>query len=219
MNNLPITITAKDIADLIRYLNSRRNKDRNNLCLLMSLVRKNIREWYKEILSFAPHEMGKHVAEEGKAKTANEIGRMVSVLLSSDRRTAARESVIYLNDIKNRKIKGIEKLDMSRLDEIINLIDGRHDFRPTHVSDSQLEGRIREGFIHLARDDNDAANLRKVVTGWEGKERYTQLLTWLLDLETIKDLIEDNTHDIMLDLNCPQDINIDTLYKEYHNIK
>jgi hypothetical protein len=81
VTSLPITITARDIADLFRYLNSRRNKDRDHLCLNLSLIRKNIREWYKEILKFAKDEMGSHLAREGQPKTSEEISNMVSTLL------------------------------------------------------------------------------------------------------------------------------------------
>ena len=152
--------------------------------MILGLIRKNIREWYKEILSFAKDEMGAHLASQGQPKTRQKISNMVSTLLESDRRDAARESVSYLKDtVNNPNISGIKNLNIASINEIIYLINGR--------STNLQGGILSEGFIHLARDDNDAANLREVITSWTGKESFVQLLAWLHDLEVIKDQIDE----------------------------
>jgi hypothetical protein len=207
-----IKISAEEIDDTLHRLSSYLNRDRNSICLALSLINQNIVDWDSEINSFIVGQMAKNLSKQaGEKMTEEDIHLIFRTTLESPRRNAAAQPVIILQNIENQYAditKLAKKLDVQRITEIRYLIEGEGSEVPgrewikDNASTPHEEQILRRGFMELARDDTPVYNFDNILKGFGGEHNAEELKNWLLSIEKLKYLIMQQISFTQYSLGC-----------------
>jgi hypothetical protein len=181
----------KDIQDLLAY----QNKDKDNLCKALTLIYKNIDDWYKELNGIYSHEIwaqleGKQVSEEVRKK-------IVELTNRAERADAAASAIDYLERIKeDKKNKRLGRSGISgrfRQQKWARQLDIKQVKSLQNALDRFIEEAIGEKKKELDKRLNDT-------TYYTPADRIN---TWLRDLSGIKRrLIRPPTEKLMHKIGC-----------------
>lgn len=129
-----IGVTDIEILGVIKSISARRNKDRNEICLALSLMNQNIQSWYSHFNHIFSSEIAKQLSGKTFEETREVSDKVIKFVNRNESILRANESIDYCVDIatdyKVRHKKEVRGIDSEKAERIANRISY---FRDTAV--------------------------------------------------------------------------------------
>lgn len=178
---------AQSLIDILRDVNTRVNRNKNDICQTIDLSEKTIVDWYNRIIhAYAPFRACFIKGEQIDTKTLTEF------LIFADSRTdshAIKSTIFFLNEIKKKYEKGelkniIEKIDIKLFGNFISNLNNFYSM----VFERQI---ILEDGIPMQKGSfNDAKKIG----------------SWIHELDEIQDNVRSDAVVILKQLDCRKQV-------------
>jgi hypothetical protein len=124
-----IKVTDIDVHKVLKFISSRRNKDKNELCLELTLANENIQSWYSHFNHIFSKEIARELSGKKFDETKEVSEKVIKFISRNETILRANESVDYFRDIyldykrdyNGKKVKGVTLDKASAIAEKIYL--------------------------------------------------------------------------------------------------
>jgi hypothetical protein len=216
-----VDISPKEIETIFRSIVNYLGRNKNTLCLIFTLINRNVIDWENEIKVFVVDQMTKELTQQGKIRDEKDIHDIFRITLEAPRRDATLQAIIVLENIIDQYKSGnlkkeYNKLEIDKIEEILSLLQGPNtvlvDIRDMQgPSSNELVEMMKSGFLRLARDDTDIYNLANILKPRSGLGDAQRLKNWLLCLERIKEHVMKRIFSLQYGLGCDENGALDLL--------